>query len=91
MLYDLATIQATIKRELNKDISIDALKTALEAEPWVPDVDRLVAISQTLEKLENTEYYGLFEGMSASGRYIVAGRDFRYCRLLRPEELAKCY
>ena len=91
MLYDLATIQATIKRKLNRDITVDALKAALEELPWVPDVDRLVAVSQTLEKLENTEYYGLFEGMSASGRYMVAGRDFRYCRLLRPEELVKCY
>lgn len=91
MLYDLATIQATIKRELNRDISIDALKTALEAAPWVPELDRIIAVSQTLEKLENSEYYGLFEGMSDSGRYMVAGRAFRYARLLRPEELAKCY
>ena len=90
MDYDLKTIQATIERVLGKRVSLSKLKTELETPTWPPDVDRMIAVSDSLPDLDNSDRYGLFVGMDDS-RYQIAGGRWRYARYLTPEEIAKCY
>lgn len=90
MLYDLSTIQATIKRVLGKSVTKAKLKAELEKAVWVPEVDRMIAVADTLEDLPNSDRYGLFVKMENRKYQISTGR-YVYARLLTPEEIAKCY
>ena len=91
MLYDLATIQATILRVLGKDVTQERLKTELEKAVWVPDLDRMIAVSDELSNLDASDRYGLFEGMTGDNRYKISSGRWRYARLLTADEIAKCY
>ena len=90
MDYDLNTIQSMIERVLGKRVAKAKLKTELERAVWVPEVDRMIAVSDNLEALPNTDRYGLFIGMDEN-RYQISGGRWRYARYLTPEELAKCF
>jgi len=90
MLYDLATIQATILRVLGKSVTKARLKTELEKAVWVPEIDRMIAVADELADLDASDRYGLFQKM-ADGKYQISTGRFRYARLLTPEEIAKCY
>jgi hypothetical protein len=91
MLYDLATIQATIKRVLDKDVTQARLKTELEKAVWIPEVDRMIAVSDTLDGLPASDRYGLFQKMTSDNRYQISTGRWKYARLLTAEELSKCY
>ena len=91
MLYDLDTIQATILRVLDKSVTKAQLKTELEKAIWVPELDRMIAVSDDLADLDASDRYGLFQGMSENNRYKISTGRWRYARLLTTEEIAKCY
>ena len=91
MAYDLETIQATILRVLGKDVTQARLKTELEKAIWVPELDRMIAVSDTLDHLEGSDRYGLFQGMTDRNRYQISTGHWRYARVLTTDEIAKCY
>ena len=90
MPYDLETIQKTILRVLGKNVTLAKLKTELEKPTWVPELDRMVAVSDSLDDLDASTRYGVFIGMQ-KGLYGISSGRWRYARLLTPEEIAKCY
>jgi hypothetical protein len=89
--YDLQTIQATILRVLGKKVTQARLKTELEKATWVPEVDRMIAVADSLGDLDASDRYGLFQGMTPRNEYQISAGRYRYARLLTPAELAKCY
>ena len=91
MLYDLNTIQATILRVLGKQVSKAKLKTELEKAVWVPELDRMIAVADSLDHLPNSDRYGLFQGMTENNRYKISTGRWRYARLLTTDEIAKCF
>ena len=91
MLYDLATIQSAIKRVLDKDVTQARLKSELEKAVWVPEVDRMIVVSDTIEGLDGSDRYGLFQKMTSDNRYQISTGRWKYARLLTAEEIAKCY
>lgn len=90
-MYDLDTIQATIERALGIKVTKARLKTELEMAVWVPENDRMIAVSDSLESLPASNRYGLFEKMTPMNEYQIAFGRFKYARPLTPDEIAKCY
>lgn len=91
MLYDLKTIQATILRVLGKSVTQARLKSELEKAVWVPEVDRMIAVSDTIEGLDGSDRYGLFQQMTKDNRYQISTGRWKYARLLTADEISKCY
>jgi hypothetical protein len=91
MNYDLQTIQATILRVLGKKVTQARLKTELEKATWVPEVDRMIAVSDSLDDLPSSDRYGLFQGMTERNQYQISAGRYKYARLLTPDEILKCY
>lgn len=90
-LYDIPTIKATILRVLGKDVTVARLKTELDTPLWVPELDRMIAVSDSMDDLDSSTRYGVFLGMSSMKKYKISSGRFNYARLLTPEEIAKCY
>jgi len=91
MLYDLGTIQATILRVLGKSVTQVKLKAELEKATWVPELDRMIAVSDSLDDLDASDRYGLFMGMTENNQYKISTGRWRYARVLTTDEIAKCY
>ena len=91
MLYDLKVIQATILRVLGKNVTQARLKSELEKAVWVPEVDRMIAVANSLSDLDASDRYGLFQKMTDDNRYQISTGRFKYARVLTAEEILLCY
>ena len=90
MPYSIDIIQKTLARDFGLEVKKPALRAALDTPVWVPEVDRMIAVSDVMADLPNSDRYGLFIGMDGA-QYQISTGNFRYARLLTPEEIAKCY
>ena len=91
MPYSLANIQKTLAEEYGLRVSRPDLKTALEKPQFVPDIDRMVAVSNRLANLPTSTKYGVFKGMSGSEYELEGGSKWGHARLLTMAEIAKCF
>jgi len=93
MPYNLDTIKATLQREYGIRIGKPALKLLLEVPMFVPDVGRMIAVSNNIANLPTSTRYGVFKGMVGDEYELEGNRTslFKHARLLTPAEIAKCF
>lgn len=91
MPYSLDTVHQTIERVLDKRIPKAKLQAELDRVIWEPELDRMIAVSDSLMDLNSSNRYGLFEGMTERGEYQISTGRWKYARALTTDEIAKCY
>ena len=89
--YDLITIKTALDRHFGKDIPLAKLQAALDKPTWLPVLNRMIAVSDTLEDLPNSDRYGMFRKMSEMGEYQISSGRWKFARPLNAAELANCF
>ena len=104
MPYSLDTIHGTIGR-LFKDINDKTefitllnriknkpeLRAELDRIIFIPDMGRMIAVSNKQANLATSTRYGMFEGMTPDNQYRIGSGRWNFARLLTPEEIANCF
>ena len=91
MPYDVGTIQSAIQRLTGERFTKARLKTELDKVVWIPEVDRMIAVSNKESTLSASERYGVFREMSPSNEYITSIGRAEHARPLTAAEIAKCF
>ena len=91
MPYGIDKIHETLARAYDVNVPKPALKAELDRVMFAPELDRMVAVSDTLADLATSDRYGLFLGMTPKGLYKISSGRWKFARPLTAEEIAKCY
>jgi len=88
--YDIQTVTDTHNRLAGSALTEAEMTVELERPDFLPDIDRMIAVSDDLEDLDASDRYGLFQGME-SDRYQISSGRWKFARYLTPDELSKCF
>jgi len=104
MPYSLDTIHSTILRifdpiedkvmlrtELDRIRVKPVLRAELDRIIFIPDMGRMIAVSNKQANLATSIRYGMFEGMTPDNQYRIGSGRWNFARLLTPEEIANCF
>ena len=91
MPYNIDKIHETLTRAYGVQVAKPALRAELDRVIFVPELDRMIAVSDSLTDLDTTTRYGLFVGMTPKGLYKISSGRWKFARPLTAEEIAKCY
>jgi len=87
--YDIQTVTTTHNRLAGSSLSLDEMKTELEAPPWLPMVGQMIVLSDS-DDIKNSKRYGIFIKMQGS-KYVTTAGTLKYARPMTADEIAACY
>ena len=104
MPYSVDTIHSTLERifnnlndkvlmrnELDRLMNKSELRAELNQATFIPEVGRMIAVSDKLSELATSTRYGMFEGMTPRRQYRIGSGRYSFARPLTVDEIAKCF